>query len=233
MIPPAGHIYDDTAGKFIVVEGNVGVGKSTFCKELIDIRTGGQRQQQHFPEPVDKPAFRTLLGRYYDAPDRWGFAFQMYALKERFKQHTLAAELVANGVDVVQDRSIYADGCFGRLVHLDENMTDEEWDIYADTFGSLKRYLRYPDLMVYLRADPDVCHERTRTRGREEETGVPLDYLKRLHDEHESLVDAMSRFTRVVVFDWNNFPPDTETINDQINAAMGEDIRFLRDYAKL
>jgi len=230
MIPPAGHIYSDETGKFIVVEGNIGVGKSTFCKELVEARTA---HSQLFPEPVDKPAFRTLLGRYYDDPGRWGFAFQMYALKERFKQHTLAAELAANGVDVVQDRSIYADGCFGRLVHVDGNMTQEEWDIYADTFGSLKRFLRYPDLMVYLRADPEVCHERTKARGREEESGVPLDYLKRLHDEHEALIDAMSRFTRVVVFDWNSFPPNTTVINDQINAAMHEDVRFLRDYAKL
>ena len=157
----------------------------------------------------------------------------MYALKERFKQHTLAAELVANGIGAVQDRSIYADGCFGRLVSMDGNMTQEEWDIYADTFGSLKRYLRYPDVMVYLRADPEVCHERTKTRGREEESGVPLGYLKRLHDEHEAMMDAMSRFTRVVVFDWNEFNDDIDGTNSQINEVLNEDVRFMRNFARL
>jgi deoxyadenosine/deoxycytidine kinase len=217
-------------GKFIVVEGNIGVGKSSFSAKLAELR--GTRSQL-FPEPVDKPAFRTLLGRYYADPGRWGFTFQMYVLKERFKQHTLAAELVANGVDVVQDRSIYADGCFGRLVHLDGNMSQEEWDIYADSFGNLKRFLRYPDLMVYLRADPKLCHERTKVRGREEESGVPLDYLKRLHDEHEALAEAMSRFMRVVVLDWTHFPTDYTQIMEQINGALREDVRFLRDFARL
>jgi len=231
MIPPAGHLNTDDQGVFIAVEGNIGVGKSTFCSQLTEVR--GADRTRLFPEPVDKPAFRTLLGLFYEDPSRWGFTFQMYALKERFKQHTLAAELVANGIGAVQDRSIYADGCFGRLVSMDGNMTQEEWDIYADTFGSLKRYLRYPDVMVYLRADPEVCHERTKTRGREEESGVPLGYLKRLHDEHEAMMDAMSRFTRVVVFDWNEFNDDIDGTNSQINEVLNEDVRFMRNFARL
>ena len=230
MIPSSEHLSTGGTGKFIVIEGNIGVGKSSFSAQLNASRT---RTSRLFPEPVDKPAFRTLLGRYYEDPKRWGFTFQMYALKERFKQHTLAAELVNNGVDVIQDRSIYADGCFGKLVHQDGNMTQEEWDIYTDSFGNLKRFLRYPDVMVYLRASPEVCHERTKTRGRKEESGVPLDYLKRLHDEHESLVEAMSRFTRVVVFDWTEFPSDAAAINRKINDVLTEDVRFLRDFNRL
>ena len=231
MIPPAGHLYTGNNGKFIAVEGNIGVGKSTFCSQLVEAR--GKTTTQLFPEPVDKPSFRTLLGLYYEDPARWGFTFQMYALKERFKQHTLAAELIANGIDAVQDRSIYADGCFGRLVSNDGNMDQLEWDIYTETFGALKRFLRYPDVMVYLRATPEVCHERTKKRGREEESGVPLDYLKRLHDEHEDLIEAMSRFTRVVIFDWNEFPGTVEWANAKINEAMNEDVRFIRDFARL
>jgi len=175
MIPSVAHLKTSSPGKFIVVEGNIGVGKSVFTEKLTELR--GERAKL-FPEPVDQPAFKTLLGRYYADPARWGFAFQMYALKERFKQHTLAAELVAHGYDAIQDRSIYADGCFGGLVYSDGNMTQEEWDIYTDSFGNLKRFLRYPDLMIYLRASPEICHERTKSRGREEESGVPLDYLK-------------------------------------------------------
>ena len=120
-----------------------------------------------------------------------------------------------------------------RIVREEIALALDEWDIYAEMFGSLKRFLRYPDVMVYLRATPEVCHERTKVRGREEESGVPLDYLKRLHDEHEDLIDAMSRFTRVVVFDWNEFDDDVGRINDQINAVLNEDVRFMRDFARL
>ena len=229
-LPPSAHMDNSHTGKFITVNGNIGTGKSTFCSSLGGLLGDRTHIMQ---EPVDKPAFRTLLGRYYADPARWGFTFQMYALKERFKQHTLASELVANGVTVVQDRDIYSDGCFGRLVHLDGNMTTEEWDIYADSFGNIKRFLRYPDLMIYLRAGPQVCHERTKQRGREEESGVPLDYLKRLHDEHDALADAMSRFTRVVVFDWTDFPEDYGQVVERINEALSAEVRFMRDFARL
>lgn len=223
-----------TSARFIVIEGNIGVGKSTFAGELSTARSEATRRScEAFPEPVDKPAFRTLLGRYYADPARWGFAFQMYALKERFRQHTLAAELVANGIDVIQDRSIYADGCFGHLVHADGNMTQEEWDIYAETFGALKRFLRYPDLMIYLRASPELCLERIKRRSRSEESGVPLDYLRRLHEEHEQLVDVMSRFTRVVVLDWSSFEVNMKEVLAKLESVMSEDVRFLRDFARL
>ena len=37
------------------------------------------------------------------------------------------------------------------------------------------------DLIVYLRTTPDVAFERMRSRGRKEESGAPLDYIKALH----------------------------------------------------
>ena len=231
LIPPAAHLQHLDAGVFIAVEGLIGVGKSSFCCHLQQVRSG-RRRCETFPEPVNKPAFKTLLERYYQDPARWGFAFQMYVLKERFKQHTLAAELVVNGVDVVQDRSIFADGVFGRMVCNDGNMTPEEWDIYAETFGALKRFLRYPDVIVYLRAEPEVCLERIKARARSAEGGIPLDYLRRLHQGHDELAEAMSRFTRVIRVDWQTFG-NVEAVNQQIQEALAAPIGFLRDFNRL
>lgn len=230
LIPLSAHINGSGVGRFVVVEGNIGVGKSTFCDSLT--KHIGERAR-FFPEPVDKPAFGVLLRRYYSDPSRWGFPFQMFVLKERFRQHTLASELVANGIHVIQDRSIYADGCFGRLVHADGNMSDEEWDIYADTFGCLKRFLRYPDLMIYLRARPESCHKRILARARDGESAVSIDYLRRLHDKHEELIAAMSRFTRVLTFDWEAFPTDISREVAAIHDTLAEDVRFMRDFNRL
>lgn len=43
-----------------------------------------------------------------------------------------------------------------------------------------------PDGFIYLRASPDTCHKRMMLRKREEEGGVTLDYLRDLHEKHES-----------------------------------------------
>jgi deoxyadenosine/deoxycytidine kinase len=80
----------DTHGLFIVVEANIGAGKTEFCHMLGRVREAYDGPTKVLFEPVAKPRFKRLLGRFYQDPARWGFAFQMYALNERFKQHTLA-----------------------------------------------------------------------------------------------------------------------------------------------
>ena len=227
------HLHDDGHGLFIVVEANIGAGKTEFVGIMTRMREQYGRQTKALFEPIGDPAFRRLLALYYKDPSRWGLTFQMYVLAERFKQHTLAAELAASGMDVIQDRSIYADGCFGMLVREDGNMTDDEWSIYARTFGAMKRYLRYPDVLVYLRTDPKTCYERMKRRSRKEEAGVPLDYLKRLHDKHETFVEEMSRYTRIVRVDYDHFGADIEGVSTQIDLVAKEDRRYLRDWRRL
>lgn len=230
---PMTHLDENKRGLFIAVEANIGAGKTDLSHMLRRVREEHDGPCDVLLEPVGDARFRRLLGLYYQDPKRWGFTFQMLALTERFAQHTYAAEVASHGKHVVQDRSIFSDGCFGTLVHEDGNMTDDEWSIYADTFGRMKRFLRYPDVMVYLRTDPKVCHERMRRRARSEEGGVPLAYLERLHAKHEELVEQMSRFTRVLTVEWNHFGADVEAVNARINEVAAEDRRFMRDYRRL
>ena len=41
------------------------------------------------------------------------------------------------------------------------------------------------DLIVYLRTTPEVAHERIKSRCRNEEKAIPLEYLRTLHQLHE------------------------------------------------
>ncbi len=52
----------------------------------------------------------------------------------------------------------------------------------------MEQHAPKPDAFIYLRADPKICLERLRTRNRSEEVGVPLDYLRRIHDKHEDFL---------------------------------------------
>lgn len=221
----------DKRGIFIGIEANIGSGKTEAANMLARIRQGYDGPTLVLFEPI-KGRFKTLLGRFYADPKRWGFTFQMHALQARFRQHTLASQLTANGIDVVQDRTIFADGCFGMTVFEDGNMDAEEWGIYEDTFGCMKRELRYPDVIVYLRTDPQNCFDRMRRRARTEEAGVPLDYLRRIHDKHEMLIDAMSRYTRVLRVDWNEFG-DVEQLNEQVNKLAKEERPFMKNWNSL
>ena len=67
-------------------------------------------------------------------------------------------------------------------------MNEMEISIYDSWFDPVVSSLPglIPDGFIYLRASPDTCHKRMMVRKRSEEGGVTLDYLRGLHEKHES-----------------------------------------------
>lgn len=77
---------------------------------------------------------------------------------------------------------------FVRAVHEANWMNEMEISIYDSWFDPVVSSLPglIPDGFIYLRASPDTCHKRMMVRKRSEEGGVTLDYLRGLHEKHES-----------------------------------------------
>lgn len=70
------------------------------------------------------------------------------------------------------------------------------------------------DLIVYLRTSPEVAYERIKKRARDEESCVPFEYLKDLHDLHEKWLihGQFYRPGQVLVLDANL---DLENITEE------------------
>lgn len=77
---------------------------------------------------------------------------------------------------------------FVRAVHEANWMNEMEISIYDSWFDPVVSTLPglIPDGFIYLRASPDTCHKRMMLRKRTEEGGVSLEYLRGLHEKHES-----------------------------------------------
>eukprot|EP00981_Chlorochromonas_danica_P014551 scaffold8249_cov175-Ochromonas_danica.AAC.1 len=43
--------------------------------------------------------------------------------------------------------------------------------------------------VIYVRTDPEICHQRIAKRSRSGEEGIPLPYLKECHKYHESMLN--------------------------------------------
>jgi len=90
-------------------------------------------------------------------------------------------------------------------------MTAEEYDLYVDIYRNMSRDVMPPDVFVYLDVSPEECFDRMHSRGRSEEEGVPLDYLKQLYDNYQKLLQEMRRRgVRVLTVDWSGFGPPVE-----------------------
>lgn len=90
----------------------------------------------------------------------------------------------------VYECSVYSDaGVFASMLRERGALSETEWRVYRDwQMWLLDRFepkLRL-DRVMYLHASPEHCAERIVRRGCEEERGISLENLERLHEKHEA-----------------------------------------------
>ena len=123
--------------------------------------------------------------------------------------------MVWSSHDTVQDRTIYEDVIFAKMLHEDGSMDARDFSTYVGLFNNMTNFLHRPDLIIYLDIEPEVALQRVRSRGRACENGLTLDYLVRLRDGYEEWLQDVEGRIPVLRIDWNNFQ-DTADVVEQI-----------------
>lgn len=158
----------------IVVEGPIGVGKTSLARYL-----ASELGARCVLEVVEENPF---LAGFYDDPARYAFQAQVFFLLSRFRQHMALAQDALFQRDTVSDYLFEKDFIFASL-----NLSGAEWELYRQLFEQLEARVTPPDLVVYLRAEPELLLERIAMRGRSFERGIAPDYLARItaaYDAH-------------------------------------------------
>ncbi len=169
---------------YLIVEGNIGAGKSTFLRllnEQLDVHVVYEPHEQW--QDVEG---HNLLDKFYSDTSRWAYTFQTYAFITRI----LEAERQAHTTDkqnLILERSVYSDRyCFAKNAYEMGTMSSLEWTLYKQWFSWLvDTYTVKPDGFIYLQTTPDTCFERMKKRNRSEEATVSHDYLTAIHQKHE------------------------------------------------
>jgi deoxyadenosine kinase len=203
---------------FIGIAGIIGAGKSTLCQQLAD-----HLGYDAYNEPVqDNP----YLEDFYADMNRWGAMMQIHLLFRRFEQHQ---QIVWNkGLGAVQDRTIYEDTIFARMLHESGLIDQRDYETYVGHFNLMKRFLVYPDVLIYLRVAPEVSMQRIKLRGRDAEGGITIEYMKKLHQGYESFIEEMDSYTRVLTLEWNEYREVNE-VAQLIKEKSSEKKEYLRD----
>ena len=193
---------------FIGTAGLIGVGKTTLAKSL-----GAHLNLDVYHEPVDDNDY---LADFYADTAKHAFAMQVYLLNRRFQQHQ---EIIWRGRGAVQDRTIYEDSIFAKVLVEMRLMDRRDYDTYVSLFRNLSNFMCKPTAIVYLHSSPETCFERIQMRGRGVEKGVPLEYLQRLYAAYEDFVLEISRTIPVIQIDWENFG-DIEALANRISREV-------------
>jgi deoxyadenosine/deoxycytidine kinase len=170
--------------KMILLEGNIGAGKSTMGRIL---KASGLFDFIEEPVEAWQEGFAAnLLDAFYSDMKRWAFTFQITAFVTRAKtwQEVLA---LTDHSRVVLERSIFTDRyVFATNSHRLGGMTDAEWQVYCGLWDFLAtNYCVEPECILYYRTPAELCVERMKARGRSEESGVSLEYLLQLEALHD------------------------------------------------
>jgi len=188
--------------KKIIIEGNIGSGKTTFVNYI----SKNFKDATVNYEPVEKwQSYKdeqdiNLLNNFYNDQQRWGYTFQNMAFMTRVKDLIKPCDTKYKFIE----RSIYTDrNCFALNCYETGKINKMEWEIYTDWFNWLSDSFDVkPDGYIYLRVKPDICLERINKRNRQEESGIPIEYLENIHIKHDDWLLNEKKIP-VLVLDWN------------------------------
>jgi len=194
---------------FIVIEGPIGVGKTTLARKLAE--TYGC---DLLLEGAEENPF---LSKFYDNPQSAAFPTQLFFLLQRAKQmQELRQSDMFNPVRI-SDFLIEKDRLFAELT-----LNDDELNLYDQVYQQLTFDVPEPDLVIYLQAPVHVLRDRISQRGIGYEQQIESAYLERLTETYVSFFHHYTNAPLLIVntedCDFVNNSNDYEVLLQQINA---------------
>jgi deoxyadenosine/deoxycytidine kinase len=152
-------------------------------------KTYGNKYQVIY-EPVDVwTSFKDKTGKnilqyFYEDPKRFAYTFQNTAFVsrvEKLQEIDRTKDAVFIERSIWSDKNVFAKNCFESGM-----MSEIEYMLYEKWFSWLEKNLSIGDYQfIYLRCSPETSFARMKERNRNEETGVSLDYITQIHNQHE------------------------------------------------
>ena len=157
--------------QFVVIEGNIGAGKTSLATRI--------SQDYGTRLILERFADNPFLPKFYKEPERYAFQLEMSFLADRYNQ--LKKEL-GSGPDMFSPQTV-ADYYFMKsLIFAANTLTGDEYNLYSQLFYIIYSSLPKPDLYVYLHQDPENLLINIWNRGREYESAITPEYLKKIQN---------------------------------------------------
>lgn len=197
--------------RFIVVEGPIGVGKTSLATRLASSFDADLILEHSEDNPFLEDFYRS--GRRTALPAQLHFLFQRTRQLETLHQSDLFSPVRVADFHVLKDR------LFAEL-----NLDRDELALYEQIYGKLEFDVPTPDLVIYLQASVDALMSRIAGRGLEYERMMDRAYV-------ESVAEAYAKF----FYDYDESPlliVNASTIdpvrNDVDYEALYEQVRRIR-----
>ena len=160
--------------KYIVIEGPIGVGKTTLAKKIA--------HSLHYEVLLETFSDNPFLADFYKNQKEFALATQLHFLLNRSKVFSQEREDFFATNNIVSDFLMKKDKLFAETI-----LNKEELSLYSDIRSKLDFYEPKPDLVIYLQANINILLNRIQKRGEIYEYQITSDYLG-------SIVNAYSKY---------------------------------------
>lgn len=176
-------------GTYIVVEGNIGAGKTSLSNMLA--------QQLNAKLILEQFSDNPFLPLFYDNPDRYGFPVELFFMTERHKQ---LQELLLSG-DLFTNYTVSDYVFFKTMLFARQNLQGEELRLFQRLFKTLNASFPQPDLLVYLHRSVDNLLANIKKRNRAYELNISGEYLQLIQNAYFDFFKAQRQEVPILIMD--------------------------------
>jgi deoxyguanosine kinase len=194
--------------RFLVIEGNIGAGKTTLATRLSEDFNAKLVLEQFADNP--------FLPKFYDDKDRYSFPLELSFLADRYnqiKKEVLHPELFRT--------MLIADYYFTKsAIFAGNTLQKDEYRLFRRLFNIVFETLPKPDLYVYLHLSIENLLKNIRKRGREYEQKMDPAYLEQIQQGYFEYFKQVTQFP-ILIIDTNGIDfvgnnSDFERLKDTI-----------------
>jgi deoxyguanosine kinase len=207
---------DVRSARYIVIEGPIGVGKSSLATLLapeLDARL-------IFEQAEDNP----FLTDFYQDPVRYRFQTQIFFLMSRFSQQEEFCQHDLFNRITISDYLFAKDRIFAYL-----NLSEHELALYEQIYRMIEPKIVRPDLVIFLQADTETILRRIRQRSRSFEKNLGRDYIESLNEAYSNFFFRYSETPLLVIntseIDFVHHREDLDDLIRQVT-SMREGTRY-------
>jgi deoxyadenosine/deoxycytidine kinase len=197
--------------RYLVVEGVIGVGKTSLARLLGEILDARLLLEDHENNP--------FLEDFYRDPARYAFQTQMTFLISRYNQQQQIPQQDIFHRYLVADYLFAKDRIFARM-----NLDERELVLYERLMGFMEQEILKPDLVIYLQARVERLMNNIRLRNRYYEKNLSEDYIRQLSLAYQKFflnyTDTPLLIINTTNLDFVNRPQDLELITEYLSKPI-------------
>lgn len=200
---------------FLVIEGNIGSGKTNLAKKIAEDFNGKLILEAFADNP--------FLPKFYKESEKNALPLELFFMAERFQQlndKKNTSDLFSKLI--VADYSFFKSKLFAQ-----NNLKEDELNLFNRLYDIMFYNVKKPELLIYIHSDVARLQKNIKKRGRKFELEIKDEYLKSIENKYLDYLKKQRDFPVLIIdvssIDFVNNKSSYKKILDEINFISNEE----------